>query len=319
MPPRVETLEQIRKKLYEKAVSLKTVFRHFDRDKDGTVSRAEFRKALIELNLDFPEPELNGLIERLDEDGSNAINYQEFESVLNCKATTGEYNPFLIERTYYDGAAKPADTGKDRFLKLTAKDINDAYKLHEKISKRFYQKYKNPRTMFRDIDDNSNGSISSEEFVEKLKLLNVETTPGEIDKMIDVFKMPTPGQLTYEDFVEYFQQPDQLGFADRWNPVLRLGKGQEKCHPPMDSRTMQKTKWDKEGRPHPRELLRQKKQMLKDLVEDGKTINLEIPTKTIVLPGKTKKGFLDKFLLEELRRKFTSMRKVHTHCELCDQ
>ena len=45
------------------------------------------------------------------------------------------------------------------------------------------------------------------------------------------------------------------------------------------------------------------------MVEEGKTIDLETPTPTIVLRGKTQKGLLDKFLLEELRRKFTVMRK----------
>jgi hypothetical protein len=119
-----------------------------------------------------------------------------------------------------------------------------------------------------------------------------------------------PGQLTYKDFVEHFHQPDKWGFCSQFNAALPLGKcGTKVAHPPMDSTTMQKTHWDKQGRREPRELLQKKKEFIKNLVEEGKTIDLEIPTPTIVLRGKTKKGLLDKFLLEELRRKFTVMRK----------
>ena len=309
VPVTTATLEKIRKKVYEKAVSLKDVFRRFDKDKDGTVSREEFKTCLLGLNLQFSEKEINGLMNQLDEDEGGSIAYQEFAAMLKTKDTEGEYNPFLLERTYFDGCAVPEDTGQERYKKLTAQQIADAYKLHENISKRFYLKYKKPSIMFRDVDENSNGAISSEEFTEKLKALNIETTPEEVNKMIDVLQMPQPGQLTYDEFVEYFQQPDKWGFCSPWNPVLRLGKNGEKGHKPMDSTTMQKDKWDKEGRPEPRELLRKKKEMIKELIAEGKTMHVEQPTHTIVLPGKTKKGYLDKYLLAEIRRKFTTMRK----------
>jgi len=316
-PPKVETapvdaktLQDIRTKIYEKASNLKDVFLRYDRDKSGTISYQEFKTALKELNLDFPEPVVNGLLVRMDTDESGQIAYQEFASLLKAKDTMGEYNPFLLERTYYDGTAQPNPTDKKRSNKLTAKDINAAYALHHTISKRLYLKYNKPSRMFRGIDDNSNGAISSEEFVDKLKQLNIVTTPAEIDKLIDVFQIPTAGQLTYNDFVEHFQQPDKWGFCSPYNPVLRLGKnGEKNTHAPMDSTTMQKTHWNKQGRPDPRELLRRKKEMLKNMIATGQTIQKEMPTNTIVLPGKTNKGYLDVFLLQELRRKFTSMRK----------
>lgn len=212
-PPSIETLQKIRSKVYEKAVSLKDCFRHFDADKDGTVSRAEFKKALKDMNLDFPAKTVNGILDTLDADGNDVIEYQEFASLLQAKDTMGEYNPFLLERTYYDGATVPEETHKERSKKITAKHIDAAYKLHDKISKRFYLRYRNPREMFRDVDENHNGAISSEEFVDKLKKLAIETTTDEIDNMLNVFRMSQPGQLTYTDFVEYFQQPDKWGFG----------------------------------------------------------------------------------------------------------
>lgn len=67
--------------------------------------------------------------------------------------------------------------------------------------------------------------------------------------------------------------------------------------------------WDKQGRLEPRELLKQKKDMIKKCVADGNIITKDHAVSTIVIPGKTSKGFLDKFLLQALRRKFTTMRK----------
>jgi Ca2+-binding EF-hand superfamily protein len=305
-----ETLQAVRKKVYEKAINLRTMFRQFDSDKDGTVSRLEFKKACADMNFHFSDKVMNGIFKKLDKDDSGIVNYEEFAALLKTKDTNGEYNPFLLERTYYEGSAKPEATNKVRDTKLSAKDIDSAYKLHEEISRRLHLKYLNPRTMFRDLDENKNGAISSEEFVEKLKKLNIETSAEEIDRLINVFQTSMPGQLTYKDFVEHFHQPDKWGFCSQFNAALPLGKcGTKVAHPPMDSTTMQKTHWDKQGRREPRELLQKKKEFIKNLVEEGKTIDLEIPTPTIVLRGKTKKGLLDKFLLEELRRKFTVMRK----------
>jgi len=308
-PLKPETLQAMRQKVYEKAINLRTVFRRFDSDKDGTVSRAEFKKACMEMNLQYPDKVLNGILDELDQDGSGIVEYQEFANLLKVKDTFGEYNPFLLERTYYDGSAQPDKTNKVRNTKLSAKDVDAAYKLHDRISKRLTLKYPKPSVMFRDIDENSNGAISSEEFAAKLKSLNIEATIEEIDRMIDVFQMSEAGQVTYQDFVDHFHQPDKWGFCSPYNPVLRLGKCGAKCHPPMDSTTMQKTHWDKQGRKEPRELLKEKKETIKRMVEEGQTMRQDIPTPTIVLRGKTKNGLLDKFLLEELRRKFTSMRK----------
>lgn len=309
-PLSLETLQAMRKKVYEKAINLRTIFRKFDSDKDGTVSRLEFKKACADMNFHFSDKVINGILNVLDKDGSGIVDYREFADLLKTKDNNGEYNPFLLERTYYEGAAEPEATNKVRSTKFSAKDLDAAYKLHEKISKRLHLKYRNPRTMFRDVDENKNGAISSDEFVAKLKNLNIETTAEEIDRMIDVFHMSMPGQLIYNDFVEHFHQPDKWGFCSPYNAALPLGKcGTTVAHPPMDSTTMQKTHWDKQGRREPRELLQQKQELIKSMVAEGKTIDLEIPTPTIVLRGKTQKGLLDKFLLEELRRKFTVMRK----------
>ena len=215
----METLQKIRRKVYEKAVNLKDTFRRFDEDKDGTVSRSEFKKALKLMNLDLPEKVLNGLLDALDRDGSGTVEYSEFAAMLKAKDCMGEYNPFLLERTYYDGSDLPDCTGKFRNKKLTAKDVNSAYDLHHLISHLFYKRYRNPREMFRDVDDNSNGAISSEEFSDKIKQIapHVKCSPADIDNMIDVFQMSNAGQLTYTDFVDHFQQPDKWGFCSPYN------------------------------------------------------------------------------------------------------
>lgn len=216
----MDTLQKIRTKVYEKAINLKDTFRRFDQDKDGTVSRSEFKRALKEMNLDFPDKIVNGLLDALDADGGGVVEYSEFAAMLKAKDTMGEYNPFLLERTYYDGSDLPEDTGKTRNEKLTAKNVDSAYKLHDIISNRFYKKYRNPREMFRAVDENSNGAISSEEFADKLRQLapDIECSPADIDNMIDVFRMSNAGQLTYNDFVEHFQQPDKWGFCSPYNP-----------------------------------------------------------------------------------------------------
>ena len=73
-----ETLQAVRKKVYEKAINLRTMFRQFDSDKDGTVSRLEFKKACADMNFHFSDKVMNGIFKKLDKDDSGIVNYEEF-------------------------------------------------------------------------------------------------------------------------------------------------------------------------------------------------------------------------------------------------
>ena len=59
--------------------------------------------------------------------------------------------------------------------------------------------------------------------------------------------------------------------------------------------------------------------MLKDFVREKKTIQPSVTEPTIVLKGKTSQGFLDRYLMQEIRRKFSQVSLGLLTCQKCHQ
>jgi len=66
-------LHQISEKVMQRSENMRVVFRSFDEDKSGTVSYAEFRRALAGLNVQLTAAEFDALCRHLDADGSGQI------------------------------------------------------------------------------------------------------------------------------------------------------------------------------------------------------------------------------------------------------
>jgi Ca2+-binding EF-hand superfamily protein len=73
-PPKGSTVfRQISEKMEAKARNVRSLFRSFDENADGTVSQHEFRKGLSHLGIDVSNQEFDELMETLDEDNSDEI------------------------------------------------------------------------------------------------------------------------------------------------------------------------------------------------------------------------------------------------------
>ena len=78
-PPKgTEVFRRITNQLETKFGNFRKVFRKFDENHDGTLSQHEFRKGLANCGIDLSDKEFVELMETLDEDDSNEIDYNEF-------------------------------------------------------------------------------------------------------------------------------------------------------------------------------------------------------------------------------------------------
>ena len=68
------------------------LFRQWDSDGDGTVRKAELRKAVALLGYDVPNVEVDKLFESFDRDGGGAIEYKELQRVIRRQAEAEERN-----------------------------------------------------------------------------------------------------------------------------------------------------------------------------------------------------------------------------------
>ena len=74
--------DQIRDALTQNAVRVIDLFKDWDEDGDGTVSKQEFRKALPMLGLQVPRQEVDALFDSFDPDGSGLLELKELNKLL---------------------------------------------------------------------------------------------------------------------------------------------------------------------------------------------------------------------------------------------
>lgn len=70
--------QRVSEQVERKVKNVRTIFRQFDENKDGTVSHHEFRVGLKNIGVDVSEAEFQELIRTVDEDNSGEIDYNEF-------------------------------------------------------------------------------------------------------------------------------------------------------------------------------------------------------------------------------------------------
>ena len=58
--------------------NLKTVFRYLDKDNEGKITKDAIKSCLEEIDVEIKEEELNKIFDKIDENGSGLIEYQEF-------------------------------------------------------------------------------------------------------------------------------------------------------------------------------------------------------------------------------------------------
>ena len=74
--------EQLRVALSKNAARVIDLFREWDEDKDGTVSKKEFRRAMPALGFDIPVKEIDALFDANDPDRSGKMEFKELKQML---------------------------------------------------------------------------------------------------------------------------------------------------------------------------------------------------------------------------------------------
>ena len=91
LPPPIEPVnpelnvsmeDQLVNALKRHAVRVIDIFRAWDEDNDGLVSKKEFRKAIHVIGLDVPREDIDAVFDRFDVDGSGCLSYAELKNAL---------------------------------------------------------------------------------------------------------------------------------------------------------------------------------------------------------------------------------------------
>jgi hypothetical protein len=94
--------DQLQQIVTEDALRVVDIFRSWDEDGSGSVSRKEFRRALLKLGYDAPRADLDRAFDEFDLDGSGEIDLDEFRQALHRSQTA------LAKRTAVRDAVQAA-------------------------------------------------------------------------------------------------------------------------------------------------------------------------------------------------------------------
>ena len=86
----VSVADQLANILAENSVKLIDLFREWDEDGDGAISKKEFRKAIAALGYDVSKKVMNQCFESLDDSGDGYIEYDELKSALSKHSKKGK-------------------------------------------------------------------------------------------------------------------------------------------------------------------------------------------------------------------------------------
>ena len=78
----LNVVDQIRYALKKNAARVIDLFREWDENGDGNVSKQEFRRAMPMLGLDVPDDEVDKLFDEFNQDGGNDIGLGEMQKLL---------------------------------------------------------------------------------------------------------------------------------------------------------------------------------------------------------------------------------------------
>ncbi|XP_059459370.1 calmodulin-like protein 30 [Corylus avellana] len=129
---------------------MRWVFDKFDANKDGKISREEYKLAQRALNKGIPETELVKLFQTIDSDGDGFIDFKEFMEMFNVGGR--------VKATEIQSAFRAFDLNGDG--KISAEELSQVLKkLGEGCS------LKACRKIVKAVDTNGDGFIDINEFM----------------------------------------------------------------------------------------------------------------------------------------------------------
>jgi Ca2+-binding EF-hand superfamily protein len=195
----VQTL--LREALTQNATRVSDLFREWDNDGNGTISKREFRAAIAALGYGAPRAEVDKLFDELDSDGSGLIAYRELVRVLR----RGAGDEIEISAELQAGAVEFDAEGKNRFaLREHARDgararagiVATIPALKEALDSNLMRVV----DLMRALDVDEDGTITKEEFRKVLPMLGFDGGGTEaLDALFDQLDADLGGTIDYEE------------------------------------------------------------------------------------------------------------------------
>ena len=212
--------EQLRDALAKQGVKVINLFREWDEDQDGTVSKKEFRKAMPMLGLDVPKAEIDKLFDSWDPDGSGTIEMKELERALRRGAeiqldakmqagAAGKIELSAKNKISSAGSHKGLVKQKTVLRQITLDESSDkpiSAQLRDALTKQGVKVI----SLFREWDEDGDGTVSKKEFRKAMPLLGLNAPKKDIDALFDEWDPDGSGSLAMKELEKQLRRGGEI-------------------------------------------------------------------------------------------------------------
>ena len=222
------------------------LFREWDDDASGTVDRREFRQALPLLGLNVSKQTADALFTAFDEDNSGEISYEELRTKLRDSliksagveledalkpGAMGEIIMNAKNKIALRGGVLAADVSGGALGSTKLLTGPDAPPIAEQLRNALQKNLARVIDLFRDWDDNQDGSISKVEFRRAMPLLGLKVDRADADALFDSFEGDQSGSVDYGELQRQLK-PKPTGL-----PKVRSAPNLARAAPPKSDKT----------------------------------------------------------------------------------
>ena len=211
--------EQLRDALSKQGVKVINLFREWDEDGDGTVSKKEFRKAMPMLGLNVPKKEIDALFDSWDPDGSGTIEMKELERALRrgseiqlgaeMQAGAAGKIELSAKNKISSGSRKGLVKQKTVLRQITLDESSDkpiSAQLRDVLTKQGVKVI----NLFREWDEDGDGTVSKKEFRKAMPMLGLNVPKKEIDALFDSWDPDGSGSLELKELEKQLRRGSEV-------------------------------------------------------------------------------------------------------------
>jgi Ca2+-binding EF-hand superfamily protein len=162
------------------AKKIKETFADIDHNRNGTLDKNEFEKAMSILRVDIARADIAMLFQRFDTN-RNGLDYKEFLDLLNFDGGAGQADAQLKDDT-------------DAIAARIRRKLEDYLGPGAKSAKRV-------KEAFAEMDRNRSGTLDKNEFEEAMRLLRVDVSRADVALLYQRFDTDRNG-LDYKEFLD---------------------------------------------------------------------------------------------------------------------
>eukprot|EP00928_Gymnodinium_smaydae_P083223 TRINITY_DN6646_c0_g3_i1.p1 TRINITY_DN6646_c0_g3~~TRINITY_DN6646_c0_g3_i1.p1 ORF type:complete len:2452 (-),score=696.63 TRINITY_DN6646_c0_g3_i1:107-7033(-) len=216
--------EQLREYLHKNKTRVREMFKKWDEDGDGTVTKKEFRMGMRAFGLeDSTREQLDELFASFDKDGGGTIDFKELDKAIDYTANV-QLKPKLLP-----GAVEIQDSTKNKIaLRGSLKEqssvrhvlrADDEVPVRAQLREYLDTNLIRVLDLFRKWDDNGDGFVSKKEFLRALMGLGLDAPAEEVSSLFDEFDVDGSGRIEYEEMDRLLRKGQDIHLPE----ALRAG------------------------------------------------------------------------------------------------